>query len=466
VDAVFTVFVQEHTAHYQALRDAIAQRHASETTPEGRVAFVFSLVGRRAFAFATAEPLALQQGGECELEFVVSLESCLRREKLTGSTPLLVAVSSADMLSGLKPGVRVEFGYGEAELELLELLEASEDRVRCRARATGTSHIRSGMDVSSKAISKALLPLLPIDTQALQSHCMGMADLVVLHGVSSPNDIATVQELLERNHTETEDAISAPPILVRIDSQESLVLLPQISDKIHGVFLNRSELGTSVHPHSLPVVQKELLARCNLQGKTVLVSSDIFASMRHNPNPTRAEVSDLANLVADGVDAVVIGREVTEGPYASNASEYLRDAMASAESDLLHQGESSSADHLSDIDGLAHAALHTAEHIKAKAIVCITRQGYTAGRLSSMHAPIDVIAITQSLPVMRRMQLMHSVRPVFMKEKGPTDHIFSQAKSLLRDHFSFEKGERVVFVSLSAAGATDRSSNLIAVEEF
>jgi pyruvate kinase len=77
-----------------------------------------------------------------------------------------------------------------------------------------------------------------------------------------------------------------------------------------------------------------------------------------------------------------------------------------------------------------------------------------------------VIAITQSLPVMRRMQLMHSVRPIFLKEKGPTDRIFSQAKSLLQEHFSFEKGERVVFVSLSPKEASDRSSNLIAVEEF
>jgi pyruvate kinase len=102
-------------------------------------------------------------------------------------------------------------------------------------------------------------------------------------------------------------------------------------DQVDGTYLSRSELGTIVHPHSLPITQKEIISKCNSEAKIVMIASELMHSMQVNPNPTRAEVSDLANAVSDGADALVLEPDVTEGPYPDEVAKVSQETVIKSE---------------------------------------------------------------------------------------------------------------------------------------
>lgn len=258
-----------------------------------------------------------------------------------------------------------------------------------------------------------------------------------------------------------------PPLLLcRVDSPKAMRAMNESFDILDGVFLNRSELGMSVHLHDLPFFQKNIIARCNKEGKMIVAASDLLSSMHKNSTPTRAEVSDIANLMLDGVDAIALGREVTEGPHSLEAARYCRETLLSSEGSLAWAWRDVKIDVDTDLDALAQCAFHAAQRVGAKAIVCLTRRGYTAARLSSLRPPIDVVAITYHARAKRQMNLMSAVRSVVIPGVTEIDNIFEATRQRLQSEFGFQKGDRVVFVSLSASQVSLRGSNLFLIEEF
>lgn len=500
LDAVRVTFTAPLAPSLHALRKSLFDELAQNKrvpTPEGLVPFLLSFVGRRAILKVPGGSRELAANEELEVNLSVADESSLLTSRLHshGGTHdddkgITILVSAPDMLSSLKPGSRLILSYGQTELEILALREvpsaapngqASYNNLCAQVRVDLNATVLNGMDVHSNDIPRDLFPLLPQDENAIASRFEGLADFVIIHGIYSVENLLDIKRRLlpesetgSRRHPsgpisasfKETNAILPPRLILKVDSATVLDALPALLPHVDGVFLSRSELGLSVHPNSLPIIQKEVIATCNQAAKTVIVASELMYSMRVNPNPTRAEVSDMTNAISDGADALVLAEEVTEGPHADLVADVSIDTIKSAEPFMEANWHRVPFNIANDDDAIAYGALQVAQHARAKAIVCLTEGGYTAMRLSSLRTPVDIIAVTYNKNIMRQLNLLRSVAALTLENSPPFDQVLVETKIMLHKYYGFQRGDRIVFVTLTASPVAARNSNLFTVQEI
>jgi len=468
----------------QALREDIAAHLRSvlhRPTPAGLLPFVCSLVGRRARLRVPGGSVELNAGEPVQVILRTDFDACVYPDKQPHPSGIEIVLSGADMSKNLKVGSQLTVSYGQTILEVTQL-ETIADTIRLKVVASQPTQLLSGMDIQSPHLSRSLLPLLPEDDEVLSHRFMQVADYVIIHGIHSKEDLLKLkarvlpekagQGSLRHPSIPVGPAVrdskaTLPPRWIwKVDSQESLELLNQVIDCVDGVLLSRSELGLSVPANSLPIIQKELIAHCNQSAKIVIVASELMYSMRMNPNPTRAEVSDMANAAADGADALVLAEEVTEGPFGALVAEMSRDTLVNAAPFLEANWNRVEFKVKTDEDAIAYGALKVARDIGARAIVCLTEGGYTAYRLASLRTPVDIIAISYNENIMRQLNLVSAVQGMTIESSLPFDQILAETKLKLLQSFGFNKGDKIVFVSLTASSVSARNSNIFTVQEI
>lgn len=483
LNAVQCTYSHDARENLIALRNAVNQFGASgQYSPvEGRVPFLLSLVGRKAILSVPGNTMNIANQEKLEIHLCVDSAFCTHNAiaNSVGSS-LEIKVTSADQLQFLQEGAVLSFSYGAAVAQVTRVLAHTETTlvVECVVESGGL--LQSGMEVHSKSMSRALFPLLPVDEESLAVGFDGLADFVVVNGVRTLEEFFQIRKAFVGDAKRTSlrhpsvgitenildaEAALAPRFLVKIDSQASLDLLPKILDFADGIFLSRSELGLDLHPHDLPILQKELTHQCNSLAKVVVVESELMHSMRVNSNPTRAEVSDMANAAADGVDGLVLSSDVTFGPNSELVAQVSRETLLNSEAWQVKKWlpvEMSSIP--TEDDAVTYGAIRIAEQANVKAIVCFTEGGYTAMKLSSMRTPIPIIALTCNKKIMRQMNLLRSVRPVVLDVRLQMEKILSEAKAILIQKFEFKLGDQFIFVSLTASSIAARNSNLFTLQ--
>lgn len=450
-------------------------------TPAGVLPLVCSLVGRRARLRVPNGSCTISAGEPLHVLVRTDFDACVYPDKQPHPSDIEIVLSAPDVVKNLTPGTQLTVSYGQTIFEVTGV-ETSGGQQRLKVVASQPTQLLSGMDVHSGQISRDLLPLLPQDEEVLAHKFNHIADYVIIHGINSKEDLLKVKAriLPEKSGQGSlrhpsipvgpavrDSKATLPPRWIwKVDSQESLELLPNILDCVDGVLLSRSELGLSVPPNSLPIIQKDLLARCNQAAKIVIVASELMYSMRVNPNPTRAEVSDIANAAADGADALLFAEEVSEGQFGALVAEMSQETLVNAAPFLEANWNRVEFKAYSDEDAIASGALKVAREIGARAIVCLTEGGYTAYRLASLRTPIEVIAISYNENIMRQLALVNSVRGMTIESSLPFDRILSETKLKLHQSFGFNKGDKIVFVSLTASSVSARNSNIFTVQEI
>jgi len=450
-------------------------------TPAGLMPFVCGLVGRRARLRVPGGNFEIKAGEPFSVTVRADFDACLHPDKTPSAQDVEIVLSSPDMKTQLKVGSTLTVSYGQTILEITQI-EAHGDSLRLKVMASQPTQLLTGMDVQSSHLPHTLLPLLPQDEEVLSNGFMQVADYVVIHGVSTRDELLKLKARImpeksgqgSLRHPSVsvgpavrDRAAALPPRWIwKVDSKDSLDLLPHILDCVDGVLLSRSELGLSIPANSLPIIQKELIARCNEIAKIVIVASELMYSMRVNPNPTRAEVSDMANAAADGADALLLAEEVTEGPFGDIVAEMSRDTLVNAAPFLEANWNRVEFKAKTDEDAIAYGALKVARDIGARAIVCLTEGGYTAYRLASLRTPIDVVAICYNENIMRQLNLVNSVRGLTIDSALPFDQILAETKVQLNQSHGFNKGDKIVFVSLTASSVSARNSNIFTVQEI
>jgi pyruvate kinase len=474
----------------QMIDKKIAQKHHCfqegllTQNKEGYVPFLLSLIGRRAILFVPGQEIFVESGRELVLFFVVDFKTCasLSTQSDFASSDFKIVVSCEDQLSSLKKDSQINISYGEVELRILEIQNMPDHRLKARCFVTNGGVLVSGVDVHSSHMSCHLFPLLPEDEKSLSRRFSELADFVIVEGIRSEKEFFYLKaKILGENAPFSErhpsipitksiqeaEAVLPPRFLLKVDSKQTLDLLPSYLKHVDGLFLSRSELGREAHPHHLPIIQKDLIARCNRMSKTVIVASELMHSMRVHPNPTRAEVSDMANAAADGADALVLSHEVTEGLQRFSVAEVSNETLCNSEAWFEQKWHPFEMDTIpSDDDAVTYGAIRIAEQAKVKSIVCFTEGGYTAMKLSSMRTPIDIIAITCNKKIMRQLNMLRSVTSVVLNSRTQVETILSETKNLLVQVFHFKKGDKFVFVSLTASSVSERNSNLFTVQQI
>jgi pyruvate kinase len=222
----------------------------------------------------------------------------------------------------------------------------------------------------------------------------------------------------------------------------------------------RGDLGVEVKLELVPIIQKRIIHESNRLGKPVITATQMLESMVTSPTPTRAEVTDVANAIIDGTDAVMLSEETAIGKYPIAAVKILGKVAEETERSLPR--EISSQRHgwyeHSQADALALAACETALQVSAKAIVAPTRTGRTARLVSKYRPPLPIIALTSHVEVQRELLLSWRVQTILIREPNTSEENFREAeRSVLKLRLA-KKGDRIVIIAgdpKGPSGATD-----------
>lgn len=484
IDALRFVVTPSVLPNLQRVRDEITLNFRSQSkcpNPAGQIPFVCDLVGRRARLRVPAGRLDVEAGSTLQIIIRTDFDAAVHPTGKPEPEALEIVVSSKDMKRQLKVGSVLNMSFGQTLLEIQNIEQAG-DSLRASVVARQTTGLLSGMEVQSTDIPTALLPLLAQDDEVISHRFMQVADYVIVHGIENKEDLLQLKARIMPDKSgqgslrhpsipvgpavRDSKATLPPRWIWKVDSKQSLELLPSLLECVDGVLISRSELGLSIPANGLPIVQKELIALCNHSAKIVIVASELMYSMRINPNPTRAEVSDMANAAADGADALLLAEEVTEGPFGTLVAQMSHETLVNAAPFLEANWNRVEFQAKTDEEAIAYGALKVARDVGARAIVCLTEGGYTAYRLASLRTPIDIIAISYNENIMRQLNLVNAVQGMTIETSLPFDEILSDTKQKLSQSFGFSKGDKIVFVSLTASSVSERNSNIFTVQNI
>jgi len=283
-------------------------------------------------------------------------------------------------------------------------------------------------------------------------------DFIAASFVRNAQDVLEIRRLLEARGANID-------IIAKIESQGGVDNLDDIIKVADGVMVARGDLGVEIPAEEVPLVQKVIIEKCSRAGKIVIIATQMLDSMINNPRPTRAEVSDVANAIFDGADAIMLSGETAAGKYPVEAVEIMARIAKRAEEALPYQEilRSKRLQRTSSVtDAISYATCATAASLGIPSIITATSSGTTARMVSKYRPQADILAVTPDLRVMKKLVLVWGVNPVLTKETQGTDEIFAEALERCLEKEYIKKGDLVVLTAGSPSGVTG-STNLIKV---
>ncbi len=357
-----------------------------------------------------------------------------------------------EVLRNLAPGVRLLLKDGQIVLRVREIRSAD---VVATVETGGVIASRSGLDL--EGVDPAIPPLTPKDLEDLRFGVTMGVDWVAMSFVRSREDIQRIRKELARL------GASWVRVMAKIERPGAVTHFEDILEEADGVMVARGDLGVALPLHEIPLVQKRLIQKARKAGKPVITATQMLESMLHNPTPTRAEVTDVANAIFDGSDGVMLSAETAVGDYPVEAVEVMdRIARAVEASPEFQEGLVSRRPEPlpTPQDAVAYAAVDMAETLPAELIVVFTSSGTTAQRVARFRPRVPVLALTIEERVARQITMFFGVRSAVAPTPASTDDMVAIALRKAVDMGFARSGSRVVIVAGVPFGQRG-STNLI-----
>lgn len=258
-------------------------------------------------------------------------------------------------------------------------------------------------------------------------------------------------ETIEQIRALIDEAGSSMKIIAKIESQEGLDNLDAIIAAADGIMVARGDLGVEIDAKRLPQLQKEMIHKCNFAGKLVITATQMLDSMIRNPRPTRAEVTDVANAVYNGTDAVMLSGETAAGKYPVEALDMMASVVEYTEQFLdytqykMRNVDESTYANISN--AVCAASVTTASELDAKALIVPTLSGSTAKLISKYRPKTHIYAMSPSQSTVRQMMLLWGVTPIWARRADTTDELFESSMEELRERSIVEKGDLCVITA-------------------
>lgn len=348
-----------------------------------------------------------------------------------------IPIPYPDLPKAVKQGDTVYLADGTIRLEVI-LVRRGE--VECRVLAGGS--VTTGKGVNIPRLRIRLPAVTEEDARHLQFGLEHDVDMVGVSFVQKVEDIRTARKLAQ--HSDRSIFVVA-----KIEKREAVEGLESIIGESDAVMVARGDLGVELSLERVPVIQKRIIYEANKLGKPVITATQMLESMVTAPTPTRAEVTDIANAILDGSDAVMLAEETAIGKYPVETVKILGRVAEETEKSLPREITSvrRAWHENSQEDAIALAACETALQVSASAIVTPTRTGQTARRVSKYHPPLPVVALSAYEKVLHQLRLSWGVHPVFAKEFDSTEGIFSEAERAVKRLGYAKKGDSIVIVA-------------------
>src|SRR5699024_8412250 len=234
-------------------------------------------------------------------------------------------------------------------------------------------------------------------------------DFVAASFIREHTDVITIKKLLEDNDAAHIEIIS------KIENREGVDNIDKIIEASYGIMVARGDLGVEIPPEEVPMVQKELIHKCNLEGKPVITATQMLDSMQWEPRPTRAEASDVANAILDGTDAIMLSGETAAGEFPAEAVAMMQQIALKTETAINHEEvleNRTKSISMSITEALTQSVAFTAKSLDVSALITPTQSGYSARMISKYRPKAPIVAVTFSENVCRRLALSWGVQPV------------------------------------------------------
>lgn len=282
-------------------------------------------------------------------------------------------------------------------------------------------------------------------------------DWVALSFVRNPQDIIEIKELISSTGKQV-------PVIAKIEKHEAIEQMEAVLALCDGVMVARGDLGVELPAEDVPVLQKRLIATANRLGIPIITATQMLDSMVSNPRPTRAEVSDVANAILDGTDAVMLSNETAVGNYPVEAVATMARIAERIEQEEAHSTVRQLRDTRRSIpNAISQAVSQIAEQLGAAAIMTLTQTGATARNVSKFRPSTPVLAVTPHVNVARQLQLVWGVKPLLVLGLPSTGQTFQAAINVAQERMLLSEGDLVVMTAGTLQGVSG-STDLIKVE--
>lgn len=348
------------------------------------------------------------------------------------------SVTYEGLAKDVKPGNTILIDDG---LVGLTVKSVDGNAVICEVNNTGFVGTHKGVNVPGVSIK--LPALTEKDAADLKFGCEMGVSAVAASFIRKADDVLAIRKLLNENGGENILIIS------KIENQEGVDNIDSILEASDGIMVARGDLGVEIPIENVPGVQKMIIKKCNEAGKPVVTATQMLDSMMRNPRPTRAEVSDVANAIFDGTDAIMLSGESANGDYPVEAVETMAKIAEKTEAQLLYQVSVSSAkNHIPAIAGvISRAACNAANELEAAAILSSTQSGATAKRLSQCRPECPIVAITPCDKVAKQLVFSWGVYPILAEKLVSTDDMMDKSVEIAEKNGFVKKGDTVVIAA-------------------
>lgn len=367
------------------------------------------------------------------------------------------SITYPGLISDVVVGGTILVDDGYVELTVTELDTANQEIV-CTVKNSAFVKDRRGINVPGAKLNMEFIS--EKDRADMIFGCEMQVDYIAASFVRRAEDVLAIREIFaEQGNTHTQ-------IIAKIENQEGVDNMDSILEVVDGIMVARGDLGVEVPAEDVPLIQKEIIAKCNAAGKIVITATQMLESMQKNPRPTRAEVSDVANAIFDGTDAIMLSGESAAGQYPLEAVETMARIARRTEQALDHQeiiarAMASSSRDVASAMGLAVA--DTVEDLGAQAVIACTQSGATARAISKYRPSAPVIAATSCEKTATSLALYWGVQPVVVAETANTDELLKTAATVATEVAGLEAGETAVVTAGLPAG--EGNTNLMHIHE-
>ena len=363
-----------------------------------------------------------------------------------------VSVSYEHICEELVPGDKILLNNG---LIVFRVTEVKAPNVHCIVETGGELSSRKSMFFPDKELHMVFLS--EQDKKDLLFGIEQEVDFVALSFVSKAQDVLDAKNFL------AEHGGKHINVIAKIENRAGVNNLLEIMNVSDGIMVARGDLGVEIPYVELPNIQKHIITQCRIHGKRVITATEMLESMIHNPRPTRAEISDVANAVYDGTSVVMLSGETAAGEYPVKSVAAMAKIVEEAETHIEYIQTIDNFEIETISEALSHSAATLAKDLNASAIVVCTRTGGTARKVSRFRPNINIIGITTDIHAYRQLALSWGVLPALTDEYTSIDILFYFAKEIAKKSGLVKKGDTIVITGGTPNGKSG-NSNLINVE--
>ena len=345
----------------------------------------------------------------------------------------------------------------ENGLMKIEVISKEEDGLICKIINGGVLGNKKSLSVPGVLLDMPYVS--EQDREDIIYACHHEGDILAISFVSNKENVLEVREILKEQGRED------MPIICKIENGLGVENLEEILEVSEGIMVARGDLGTETKMETVPLVQKEMIKKCREQEKICIVATEMLESMKKNARPTRAEISDVANAVLDGTDAVMLSGESTVGKYPVETVEFMANICEETEkmANFNHLFEYKKGIDITQT--IASSVVESANMLHAKAIIAATVSGFTARKISNLKPDCLVLAACPNEEIERRLALNWGVYPIYVPILNTVDEVLEESVKSAKEFMDLQEKDIVVITGGFPTGVT-KTTNLMKIEEI